>query len=165
MAMLGTYGVMTFAVSQRTNEFGVRTALGARGTQLIGLVLREAFALGSVGVLVGTAGALFGAQALEKIVFGVSARDAVVFALAPYFSELLGASSATGVVRLLSVSLVFDGAVVAPIAALSRTFRQDRIAIAEFGGLLVYMTVSVSLAFAGSAFLAGGRFNCTRTRP
>jgi ABC-type antimicrobial peptide transport system permease subunit len=70
-------------VSQRTNEFGVRTALGARASQLVGLVLREAFVLGVVGVLIGTAGALFAANALEKIVFGVSARDALVFALAP----------------------------------------------------------------------------------
>jgi hypothetical protein len=83
LAMLGTYGVMAFAVGQRTNEFGVRTALGARATQLIGLVLREALVLGAVGVLIGSAGALFAANALEKIVFGVSARDALVFGLAP----------------------------------------------------------------------------------
>jgi putative ABC transport system permease protein len=84
LASVGIYGVMSFAVSQRTQEFGVRMALGADRPRILGLVLRQGSAQVVAGVLVGLALALgittLAGGAIGNALFGVSARDPLTFA-------------------------------------------------------------------------------------
>jgi putative ABC transport system permease protein len=80
LAVFGLYGVISYAVSQRTTEFGIRVALGAQASDVRGMVLRQGLALGIVGVVVGLLAALFATQALSALIFGVSPRDPMSFA-------------------------------------------------------------------------------------
>jgi predicted permease len=80
LAAAGLYGVMSFAVTQRTREMGVRSALGARGTQLIYLVMRRSIVQLAIGLFLGLALALLGSGALQPVLYHVNPRDTVVFA-------------------------------------------------------------------------------------
>ncbi|SPE30090.1 conserved membrane hypothetical protein [Candidatus Sulfopaludibacter sp. SbA6] len=75
LAGIGLYGLMSFMVAQRTQEIGVRMALGATPGGIVRLVLRDVAAWTAVGAAVGTAGALFVTRLLESMLFGVSSRD------------------------------------------------------------------------------------------
>jgi putative ABC transport system permease protein len=79
LAVVGVYGVMSYAVSQRGHELGVRAALGARPVDLVMLVLRDAALLAGIGVAVGIAGALAVTTLTEKMLFGVTSKDPVTF--------------------------------------------------------------------------------------
>jgi putative ABC transport system permease protein len=81
LASVGIYGVISFAVSQRTREIGVRMALGARPTDVVQMILTEGLKLVAVGVVLGTAAALLLTRLLEGMVYGVSMRDPFIFAL------------------------------------------------------------------------------------
>src|SRR5579871_4196953 len=91
LSAIGIYGLMHYFVAQRTNEIGVRMALGARGGDVMGLVLREGLALAGMGVLAGVAGALGVTRLLASLLYGVTATDPVTFALAP--AALLGVAA------------------------------------------------------------------------
>jgi len=80
LASVGIYGMVSFAVSQRTHEVGVRMALGARGGDVLGLVLREAMRPVVIGVVVGLAAAAGVSQILVAFLFGLSTLDPVTFA-------------------------------------------------------------------------------------
>jgi ABC-type antimicrobial peptide transport system permease subunit len=75
LAIVGVYGVTSYAVSQRTHELGVRAALGARPSDLMRLVLRDSGWLAALGISTGLAGALAVTRATEKLLFGVTPRD------------------------------------------------------------------------------------------
>jgi predicted permease len=79
LAVVGVYGVMSYAVSQRAHELGVRAALGARPTQLMALVLRDGGLLAAIGIGAGIAGALGVTTLTEKLLFGVTPKDPVTF--------------------------------------------------------------------------------------
>jgi putative ABC transport system permease protein len=79
LAGVGIYGVMTFAVAQRTQEFGVRIALGAQRARVIALVLKEGVLLAVVGALIGLGGAYLVGRAMQSTLYGVSAIDARAF--------------------------------------------------------------------------------------
>lgn len=81
LAAAGLYGVMSFAVTQRTREMGVRSALGAQGSQLIALVMRRSVVQLGIGVVLGLVLALFAAGALQPVLYHVDPRDASVFVL------------------------------------------------------------------------------------
>jgi predicted permease len=75
LAAIGLYGVLTFIVAHRTNEIGVRMAMGARRPDVLRLVLRESFTLLLLGGTVGLAGAYAARTAVESLLFGVDASD------------------------------------------------------------------------------------------
>jgi predicted permease len=83
LAAAGLYGVMSFAVTQRTREMGVRSALGAQGRQLILLVMRKSVIQLAIGLFLGMALALLASGALQPVLYHVNPRDAIVFALVP----------------------------------------------------------------------------------
>ena len=80
LAIAGVYGVMAYTVNQRVPEIGLRVALGASPADVIGLVLREGAVLVVIGLAVGAALSYAGAQFISGLLFGVSARDPMVFA-------------------------------------------------------------------------------------
>lgn len=80
LAAVGIYGVLSFAVSQRTHEIGVRVALGARRGAVLAMVVGDAARLALAGILIGTAGALAMGRVIGSLLFGVSAADPLVFA-------------------------------------------------------------------------------------
>ncbi len=80
LAAAGLYGVMSFAVTQRTREMGVRSALGARGAQLILLVMRRSVLQLAIGLCLGLGLALLASGALQPVLYHVDPRDAAVFA-------------------------------------------------------------------------------------
>jgi putative ABC transport system permease protein len=79
LAMIGIYGVMTYAVSQRAHEIGIRVALGAQRKNILVTILREGAGLAVVGVAIGSASALALSRALAGLLFGVRATDPATF--------------------------------------------------------------------------------------
>jgi putative ABC transport system permease protein len=81
LAALGIYGVLSYSVSQRTREIGLRMALGSSGSQTVGLVVRHSLMLVAVGGVVGLVTAVFLARAMSGILYGVGPFDVPAFAL------------------------------------------------------------------------------------
>jgi predicted permease len=79
LAAVGVYGVLSYAVTQRTHEIGVRLALGARPAQVRRIILREGVVIGAIGTATGVTGALALSRVLRALVIGTSTRDPVVF--------------------------------------------------------------------------------------
>jgi predicted permease len=82
IAALGLYGVMAYSVARRTHEIGIRMALGANRTEVVGLVLREAMALLAAGLTLGTGLALAAGRTAESMLYGLRAHDSATIALA-----------------------------------------------------------------------------------
>jgi putative ABC transport system permease protein len=80
LAVIGIYGVVSYSVAQRTQEIGVRMALGASGGQVLGMVLRQALALIAAGVLIGGGAALALGSLMGSLLFEVSPRDPATLA-------------------------------------------------------------------------------------
>lgn len=110
LAAIGIYGVISYAVSTRTRDIGIRLSLGASRTEVLGMVMRQGLALIACGVAIGIMGAIGLRGLLQKILIGVSATDAITF------------GSATGlviVVGLLACYIPFRRAAgVDPVSAL-----------------------------------------------
>jgi putative ABC transport system permease protein len=83
LAALGLYGVLSYFVTQHTQEIGVRMALGARPRDAMSLVLRHGLRLALIGGAAGLLGALTLSRLMKSLVFGVGAIDPLTFALAP----------------------------------------------------------------------------------
>jgi len=79
LALVGVFGVLTYSVQQRRREFGVRIALGASGSSVLGLVLRDAATMIAAGALVGLAGAFVLSKTISAFLFGVQPIDPVTF--------------------------------------------------------------------------------------
>ncbi len=80
LAAVGLYGVVSYFVAQRTREIAVRIALGARRSDVVGLVVRRVLRLVMVGLVAGVASAFAVARALESVLFGLSPTDPLTFA-------------------------------------------------------------------------------------
>jgi putative ABC transport system permease protein len=92
LAALGIFGVMTYAVAQRTNELGLRIALGAQPGNIMTLVLRQGMKLAALGVFLGLIGAVSMTRWLASLLYGVSATDPLTFfviALLPMIVAML----------------------------------------------------------------------------
>lgn len=79
LASVGIYGVMSYSVTQRTQELGVRMALGAQRRDIFSLVLKQGIILALIGVAIGLAGAIGLSKALASVLYGISATDPVTF--------------------------------------------------------------------------------------
>ncbi len=83
LAAVGLYGVMSYLVTQSTHDIGVLVALGARPSNIIGLVVRQGMELAGIGIVVGLIGAVALTRVMASLLFGVSTTDAATFGVVP----------------------------------------------------------------------------------
>ncbi|MBN2313658.1 MAG: FtsX-like permease family protein, partial [Sedimentisphaerales bacterium] len=83
MALVGLYGVMAFAVTERRNEIGIRMALGANEREILGLMIKKAFILTIIGLFIGLAGALILCRCAVSMLYDISIYDPATFILVP----------------------------------------------------------------------------------
>jgi ABC-type antimicrobial peptide transport system permease subunit len=79
---VGIFGVLAFAVSQRTREFGIRLALGARGSDVLRLVLHSGLKLTLIGIAIGLTASALLTRSLASLLFAVTPLDPLTFAIA-----------------------------------------------------------------------------------
>jgi putative ABC transport system permease protein len=83
LAVIGLYGVISYLVTQRAHEIGIRMALGAQSCDVLKLIIGQGLKLLSIGVLLGICGALALTHLMRTLLFGVSPTDPLSFALVP----------------------------------------------------------------------------------
>ena len=83
LSAVGIYAVVSFSVTQRRREFGIRCALGASGSGIVALVAREMTLVAAIGLIVGVGGAWALSRLLSSLIYGVSVHDPATFLLAP----------------------------------------------------------------------------------
>jgi len=81
LAALGIFGVMTYSVARRRRELGIRAAIGARASQLRGLIVGEGLRLAAIGIGIGLLLALVVGRLMASLLFGISSFDPVSFAV------------------------------------------------------------------------------------
>jgi predicted permease len=80
LGMIGIYGVISYSVTQKTREIGIRTALGASESQVVSMFVYRGLRLSIVGVVLGLAGAIASTRLMTSLLFGVSAMDPLTYA-------------------------------------------------------------------------------------
>jgi putative ABC transport system permease protein len=79
LAAIGIYGVMSYSVAQRTNEIGIRLALGASRTDLLQSIVRQGFTLAAIGIAIGVGVSLALTRVMGSLLFAVNAADPMTF--------------------------------------------------------------------------------------
>jgi predicted permease len=79
LASIGLYGVLSYAVTQRAREIGLRMALGASGSNVVAMVVRHGLALTGIGIAIGLAGSWAATRSLKNLLYGVTATDPATF--------------------------------------------------------------------------------------
>jgi putative ABC transport system permease protein len=92
---IGLYGTLSFAVSRRTRELGIRMALGARASEIIAMVLRRGLALTLAGLILGLAAAAWATSLFSSLLFGVTPTDPSVFAAVALLLGLVGLAASS----------------------------------------------------------------------
>jgi putative ABC transport system permease protein len=110
LAAIGIYGVLAYAVVQRTQEIGIRMALGAQQTQVLGLMLQKGLMLAFTGIMIGLIGAAAGSRILRGMLFGITPLDlptfvviAAIFGLVAMCASYLPARRATKVNPMIAL--------------------------------------------------------------
>ena len=93
IAGVGLFGMLSYATARRTPEIGVRVALGAEPSDIVRLVLRQAATIIGIGLVIGLTVTFVAAESLSKLLYGITARDAVSFTVAPLLIALVGAAA------------------------------------------------------------------------
>src|SRR5439155_24520890 len=83
LAAVGLYGVIAYSVARRTREIGIRIAIGARPTEVVGMVMREGLLVAGVGLVAGCLVAAAVTRAMGGVLYGLSAADPVSWTAAP----------------------------------------------------------------------------------
>jgi ABC-type antimicrobial peptide transport system permease subunit len=94
LASIGLFGLMSYNVGRRTNEIGIRMALGARTTDVLGLVMKESMVLVGIGVTIGLVVAVFASSLVRSVVFGLAPTDPLIITFA--VAILIGVAAAAG---------------------------------------------------------------------
>jgi predicted lysophospholipase L1 biosynthesis ABC-type transport system permease subunit len=81
LAAVGTYGVLSYLVTQQAQEIGIRMALGANQRSVLGLVLKQGLRLAGIGLVLGTAGALAAGRLIRTLLFDISPADPITIGL------------------------------------------------------------------------------------
>ena len=89
LTAIGIYGVMAYSVVQRTNEIGIRIALGAAQSNIFRLVIGQAMALVAVSVVIGLVGAFSATRLLNSLLFGIGAWDPTTFSAIVFLISLV----------------------------------------------------------------------------
>jgi putative ABC transport system permease protein len=79
LAAVGIYAVMSYSVTQLTHEIGIRMALGARQSDVLSMILKQAARMALIGLAIGVAGALLATRVLQSLLYGVRAYDIATF--------------------------------------------------------------------------------------
>jgi putative ABC transport system permease protein len=104
LAAVGLFGLISYTVASRVHEIGVRLALGARGTAVAGLVVRQALTVDLIGIVAGVAMALLGGRLIASLLYDVSPQDPLVLVVVSGTMLLVGlAASIVPVLQALSI--------------------------------------------------------------
>jgi putative ABC transport system permease protein len=82
LACVGVYGVISYSVTQRTHEIGIRMAVGARASDVLGMIVKQAIYMAVLGVVVGLSISFFVVSLMVKLLFNVTPRDPIIFVAA-----------------------------------------------------------------------------------
>jgi predicted permease len=96
LAAVGVYGVISYSVSQRKQEIGIRVALGAGPGQVVRLILREGMTVAAIGATAGLAMAIGVTRAMSSLLFGISSIDVPTYAIATGFLTLVALAASYG---------------------------------------------------------------------
>ena len=83
LAGVGLFGVLAFGVTQRTREIGVRVALGAARSEVVGLIVKQGMLLVAIGLLIGLAGSLAATRVMRSLLYETDVYDPMTFAIVP----------------------------------------------------------------------------------
>lgn len=95
LSAAGVYGVMSYGVAQRTREIGIRMALGARATEVLGMVLASAARVTILGIGLGLAASALVTRGLESMLYGINALDPLTYAVVPAVIAVVGLLAGT----------------------------------------------------------------------